>query len=149
MARRLVVLAALVALVTPAFAREMTSAYVITAVANKRGLAGTDWHSDLTLYNPQSHRLALDIFFLPTGQDNSGGAPELPTITLEPWQTLNLCDVLESGEHAPFTFRSNRLGKPVHSSASNANGFYRVGARKSGQSRQGNDGGDLRGRIAP
>lgn len=94
MARRLVVLAAVVALVTPAFAREMTSAYVITAVANKRGLAGTDWHSDLTLYNPQSHRLDLDIFFLPTGQDNSGGAPELPMITLEPWQTLNLWDVL-------------------------------------------------------
>jgi len=94
MVRRLVTLVAVVAFAVPAFAREMTSAYVITAVANKRGLAGTDWHSDLTLYNPQDHRLAIDIFFLPTGQDNSGGAPEIPLVTLEPWQTLNLWDVL-------------------------------------------------------
>jgi hypothetical protein len=94
MARKLVALAAIAAFAGPALAREMTSAYVITAVANKRGLAGTDWHSDLTLYNPQSHTLAIDVFFLPTGQDNSGGAPELPLLTLQPWQTLNLWDVL-------------------------------------------------------
>jgi hypothetical protein len=94
MVRKLMVVVATLAVVAPAFARELTSAYVITAVANKAGLAGTDWHTDLTLYNPQSKLLYIDVFFRPSGQDNSAGAPELPLIALEPWQTLNLWDIL-------------------------------------------------------
>ena len=97
MARRLTVPILVLVLAAPAFARELTSAYVITAVANKAGVAGTDWHSDLTLYNPQSRPLTIKIFFLPSGQDNaSHGAPMAPPITLQPWQTLNLWDILGS-----------------------------------------------------
>ncbi len=95
MFRRLVVPILALALTVPAFARELTSAYVITAVANKAGVAPTDWHSDVTLYNPQSHNLTVKIFFLPTGLDNAAnGAPMAPPITLTPWQTLNLWDIL-------------------------------------------------------
>jgi hypothetical protein len=74
-------------------ARELTSAYVVTAVANKVGMAGTDWHSDLTLYNPHSVALPVVLQYLPTGRSNAGS---VPTVTLDvgPWETLNLWDVL-------------------------------------------------------
>lgn len=94
MVRRLVVAAAVLVLANGALAREMTSAYVITAVANKQGWLGTDWHTDLTLYNPQKRALTITVHFLPTGQDNSGGVPTAPPIDLQPWETLNLWDVL-------------------------------------------------------
>ncbi|HVN74796.1 MAG TPA: hypothetical protein VMT19_00665 [Thermoanaerobaculaceae bacterium] len=96
MVRKLLVAAAVLAVASPTLAREMTSAYVVTAVANKAGLAGTDWHSDVTLYNPQSRPITVKMFFLPSGLDNSQGAPEAPLITLDPWQTLNLWDILGS-----------------------------------------------------
>ncbi|TAM56695.1 MAG: hypothetical protein EPN53_01210 [Acidobacteria bacterium] len=95
MIRRLVVLVAVVAAVAvPAAAREMSSAYVVTAVANLQGAGGTDWHTDLTLYNPHKTVLYVKLVFLPTDQDNSGGAPTAPLVDLQPWETLNLWDVL-------------------------------------------------------
>jgi hypothetical protein len=74
-------------------ARELTSAYVVTAVANKAGVAGTDWHSDLTIYNPQSVPLPLVLQFLPSGRSNSSSVPTV-TFDVAPWETLNLWDVL-------------------------------------------------------
>jgi len=93
MIRRLVVLVAVVAVAVPAMAREMTSAYVVTSVANLTGLNGTDWHTDLTLYNPHQTVLYVKLAFLPTDRDNSS-APTAPMIDLQPWETLNLWDVL-------------------------------------------------------
>ncbi len=89
-----VVLGAVIAAGAPALAREMTSAYVVTAVANLPGAGGTDWHTDLTLYNPHSSVLYVKLVYLPTDTDNSGGAPTAPLIDLQPWETLNLWDVL-------------------------------------------------------
>jgi hypothetical protein len=94
MIRKPVVAAVLLVLASGALAREMTSAYVVTAVANKQGWSGTDWHTDLTLYNPQNKVLHVKLALLPTGQDNSGGVPTSPSIELQPWETLNLWDVL-------------------------------------------------------
>ena len=94
MVRKLVVAAAVLALAGGALAREMTSVYVVTAVANKQGWLGTDWHTDLTLYNPHNKVLYVKLAFLPTGQDNSAGVPTAPPIDLQPWETLNLWDVL-------------------------------------------------------
>ncbi len=94
MVRKLLVFAAMLALASGAFARELTSAYVITAAANKLGWSGTDWHTDLTLYNPHKKVLYVVLQFLPTGQDNSAGAPTAPLIDVQPWETLNLWDVL-------------------------------------------------------
>jgi hypothetical protein len=94
MVRKLVLLVALVAVAVPAMAREMTSAYVVPAVANLPGLNGTDWHTDLTLYNPHRTVLYVKLVFLPTDRDNSGVAPTAPLIDLQPWETLNLWDVL-------------------------------------------------------
>jgi len=86
------VTAALV-LATAASARELTSAYVVTVVANNPGAGGTDWHSDLTLYNPHQYPLPVVLQFLQTGRDNSGSVPTVE-IELYPWETLNLWDVL-------------------------------------------------------
>ncbi len=94
MIRRLVLLVAVVAVAVPAMAREMTSAYVVTSVANLTGLNGTDWHTDLTLYNPHQTVLYVKLVFLPTDRDNSGGAPTAPLVDVQPWETLNLWDVL-------------------------------------------------------
>jgi hypothetical protein len=94
MVRKLVVAATCLALASGALARELTSAYVVTAVANKQGWTGTDWHTDLTLYNPQNHVVYVVLQFLPTGRDNSAGVPTAPLIDLQPWETLNLWDVL-------------------------------------------------------
>ena len=82
-----------VALATGAQARELTSAYAVTAAANTAGKLGTDWHTDLTLYNPQQHAVPVILHFLPSGRDNSG---QVPTVAFEvlPWETLNLWDVL-------------------------------------------------------
>lgn len=91
--RRVIFLAVMVALASHGQARELTSAYVIPAAANTPGRLGTDWHTDLTLYNPQGHRLPVVLHFLPSGQSNSG---QVPTVTFEllPWETLNIWDVL-------------------------------------------------------
>jgi hypothetical protein len=93
MSRRLVVMLLALAVPVGVGARELTSAYVVTAVANKAGVAGTDWHSDLTLYNPQSVALPVVLQFLPTGRSNTGSVPTV-TFDVGPWETLNLWDVL-------------------------------------------------------
>jgi hypothetical protein len=93
MSRRLMAL--LLTVLAPAglAAREMTSSYVITAAANKVGVGGTDWHTDLTLYNPHEYALPVVLQLLPTGRSNAGS---VPTVTFEVagWETLNLWDVL-------------------------------------------------------
>ncbi len=95
MKRALLVLTTLAAVAGVADAREMTSAYVITAAAHTPGLGGTYWYTDLTLVNPHTFSLPVVLQFLPSNQDNSGGAPAAD-ITLNPLQTLNLWDVLGS-----------------------------------------------------
>ncbi len=88
-------LALLLAVVVPAglAARELTSSYVVTAAANKAGVGNTDWHTDLTLYNPHSYALPVVLQFLPTGRSNATSAPTA-TFELNSWETLNLWDVL-------------------------------------------------------
>jgi hypothetical protein len=74
-------------------ARELTSVYVITAAANTQGKLGTDWHTDVTLYNPHQYSLPVVMHFLPSGQPNDGPVPTTD-FELAPWETLNLWDVL-------------------------------------------------------
>jgi hypothetical protein len=76
-----------------ASARELAAHYVIPAVANTRGDAGSEWHTDLTLHNPQVAELPIVIQFLPSNRDNRDGVPSV-TIPLGPWETVNLWDVL-------------------------------------------------------
>ncbi|MCS7183415.1 MAG: hypothetical protein NZ869_09950 [Thermoanaerobaculum sp.] len=74
-------------------ARELSWVYVVPAAANAAGRNGTDWHTDLTLVNPQDYALPVVLQFLPTGRDNRRGVPTV-TFDLYPFETLNLWDVL-------------------------------------------------------
>ncbi|MCU0291195.1 MAG: hypothetical protein MUF10_04285 [Thermoanaerobaculaceae bacterium] len=94
MNRKLLVLVVAVLMATVVQARELTWSYVVPAVANKEGAQGTDWHTDLTIYNPQDYNLPLVIQFLQAGRDNSSGVPTIDNFEIFPWETLSLWDVL-------------------------------------------------------
>ena len=94
MNRKLLVLVVAVLMATVVQARELTWSYVVPAVANKEGVLGTDWHTDLTIYNPQDYNLPLVIQFLQAGRDNSSGVPTIDNFEILPWETLSFWDVL-------------------------------------------------------
>lgn len=77
-------------------ARELTWFYVVPAAANTPGNNGTDWHTDLTVYNPHDYTLPIVIELLETGRNNSGSVPTIE-IDVYPWETLNFWDVLGEG----------------------------------------------------
>ncbi|TAM45208.1 MAG: hypothetical protein EPN53_15045 [Acidobacteria bacterium] len=70
----------------------LAPAYLVPQVANLRGFGGAQWRTDLVLFNPQAHPLAVTAQFLATGRDNSS-APEMAG-TLAAGQVLNVTDVL-------------------------------------------------------
>lgn len=94
MTRKLLVLGVAVLVAAMAGARELTWSYVVPAAANKEGALGTDWHTDLTIYNPHQYKLPMVIQFLQTGRDNSGGVPTIDDFEVFPWETLNFWDIL-------------------------------------------------------
>lgn len=122
MTRRVLVLTVALLMAGAAGARELTWSYVVPAAANKEGALGTDWHTDLTIYNPQQHTLPLVLQFLPAGRDNSG---RVPTIELDvlAWETLNLWDVLgpkgfdQRGQTGAIWVRVDELKKSCEGSA--------------------------------
>jgi hypothetical protein len=83
----------LTAVVGAAEARELTWFYVVPAAANTPGNNNTDWHTDLTVYNPHDYTLPIVLEFLETGRDNSGGVPTIE-VDVFPWETLTYWDVL-------------------------------------------------------
>jgi len=85
--------ALLVFAVSGASAREMADIYVVTQVANTTGQQFTDWHTDLTLYNPHSYSLPVVVQFLEAGRDNTSGVPTVE-FDVYPWETLNLWNIL-------------------------------------------------------
>jgi len=93
MIRRFLALTLALAAAGTAAGRELTSSYVITAVANTTGLEGTDWHSDVTIYNPHAFELPIVMQFLPSNRDNTGAVPTVELSVL-PYETLNLWDIL-------------------------------------------------------
>jgi hypothetical protein len=101
MRRPCVIVAGFAVVAAAASARDLTSVYVVPAVANTLGEAGTDWHTDLTFNNPQGHSLPVLVQFLPSNRDNSGGVPSV-TFTVQPRETLDLWNVLgPNGFDAP------------------------------------------------
>jgi hypothetical protein len=86
-------IAAVVALsvATPAGA-QLSLQWIVPAAANTSGLNGTVWHTDLSLHNPQAFNLPVVIQYLPSNTDN--GTADTLTLTLYPFETFNLWDVL-------------------------------------------------------
>ncbi|MCU0303135.1 MAG: hypothetical protein MUC56_03610 [Thermoanaerobaculales bacterium] len=92
--RRVVLSTAAAALLFGAVTAEaqLSLQWMVPAAANVAGLNGTVWHTDLSLHNPQAHDLPVVIQFLPSGTDNRQA--ETLSLTLYPWETYNLWDVL-------------------------------------------------------
>lgn len=67
---------------------------ILSGAAHISGSAGTNWVSDLVLWNPTGSAVNANLFFLESGRDNSdvGGH----TITLESWHSLKFDDVVDT-----------------------------------------------------
>jgi hypothetical protein len=71
---------------------QLSLQWMIPASANTAGLNGTDWHTDLSLHNPQAFDLPVVVQFLPSNSDNQSA--DALAVTLYPYETFNLWDVL-------------------------------------------------------
>ena len=67
---------------------------VVAAVAAGRGLAGSDWHTDLSLHNASFATATVELSFSPRGQPINAG--DVHVVTLDPWRTSVLEDVVDS-----------------------------------------------------
>ncbi len=86
------------ALASSPVAAQLSLQWMVPAAANTAGLNGTYWHSDLSLHNPHSFELPVILQFLPSDSDNQ--VADTLYLTLEPWATFNLWDVLGSNYFA-------------------------------------------------
>ncbi|MEE4270918.1 MAG: hypothetical protein V2I67_04550 [Thermoanaerobaculales bacterium] len=73
-------------------AAQLSLQWMVPAAADTPGLNGTRWHTDLSLHNPHDFDLPVVIQFLPSNADNQ--VADTLTVTLYPWETFNLWDVL-------------------------------------------------------
>jgi hypothetical protein len=84
-------LCSIVAVAPPASA-QLSLQWVVPAAANTTGLNGTHWHTDLAVHNPHSFELPVVLQFLPSETDNRQA--DTLYLTVDPWATFNLWDVL-------------------------------------------------------
>lgn len=73
-------------------AAQLSADWMVTAAASNPGARGTFWRTDLSLHNPHEYDLPVVVQALPSETIND----VVPTLdlTLAPWQTMNLWDVL-------------------------------------------------------
>ncbi len=76
-------------------AAQLSADWMIPAAASSPGARGTFWRTDLSLHNPHEYDLPVVVQALPSETVND----VVPTLnlTLTPWQTMNLWDVLGPG----------------------------------------------------
>jgi hypothetical protein len=81
-------------LVIPASAQEVFNTQVFSVVARGEGLGGTQWVTDLTVFNPTDAEVTIGIGFFPAGQDNLFD-PTFPyRLVLAPGETQMIEDVI-------------------------------------------------------
>jgi hypothetical protein len=93
--RLIVFLASAILLIVGApgyLAAQLSADWVVPAAAHSGGSKNTFWRTDLSLHNPHEYDLPVVIQVLPSDRVNF----DVPTIslTLYPWETVNLWDVL-------------------------------------------------------
>ncbi len=98
----------------------LASAYMVPQAAHLPGLGGAAWRTDLVLFNPQPHPLAVTAQFLAMEKDNST-APAATT-TLAAGQVLDVVDVLSLPAFRPAAMgallvRATAGGAPCTSAA--------------------------------
>jgi len=92
MKTRFAILALLLA--APAFGAELSDLYVIPAVAHATGATGELWQSDVSIFNPHSTPLALDLELVAP----NGTATRLASgTTVAPHATLFMHDIVGGG----------------------------------------------------
>ena len=64
----------------------------VPAVARAAGAAGSQWYTDLYVFNPGTETVSVDIYFLPRSTDNTGATPF--KYDLAGGETLTLPDVI-------------------------------------------------------
>ena len=71
---------------------QLAADWMVPAAAHNRGSKNTFWKTDLSLHNPHEYDLPVVVQALPSDTVNF----DVPTIglTLYPWETVNLWDVL-------------------------------------------------------
>ena len=71
---------------------QLSADWMVPAAASNAGAHNTYWRTDLSLHNPHEYDLPVVVQALPSFTQND----VVPTLelTLAPWQTLNLWDVL-------------------------------------------------------
>lgn len=90
-------LCSVVAVAPPASA-QLSLQWMVPAAANTGGLNGTHWHTDLSVHNPHSFELPVVLQFLPSRTNNEQA--DTLYLTVDPWATFNLWDVLGEGYFA-------------------------------------------------
>jgi hypothetical protein len=85
------VVIAVTQLAAPASA-QLALQWIVPAVAHTPGAEGTYWRSDVSLHNPHPYDLPVVLQFLPSDTDNQ--VADTLSVTLYPWETFNLWDVL-------------------------------------------------------
>ncbi|HSO24218.1 MAG TPA: hypothetical protein VLT81_15015 [Chondromyces sp.] len=87
------VLAALA--LAPAVSAQLAADWMVPAAAHNPGVGGTFWRTDLSLHNPHQYELPVIVQVLPSDTENFEVASL--DLTLHPWETVNLWDVLGPG----------------------------------------------------
>ena len=96
----------------PAAGQQVSDFQFFPIVARTAGVGGTQWVSDLTIYNPHDFALTVGLQFFPADQANVFN-PSLPTrIVLDPGETVILEDVL----HGLFGYDTDVKGALLTSS---------------------------------
>lgn len=76
------------------FAQHVAPIHIVPVVAKAKGLAGTDWVSDVAISNLDTRDVAVQLQFFPENTDNRFPSPHLVTMALMDGQTVLLADVL-------------------------------------------------------
>jgi hypothetical protein len=76
-------------------AAQLAADWMIPAAAHNPGLRGTFWSTDLSLHNPHQHDLPVVVQVLPSDTENFNVSTL--HLTLYPWETFNLWDLLGPG----------------------------------------------------
>jgi hypothetical protein len=86
------IMALIVAALPNQAAAQLAADWIVPAAAHNRGSRNTFWRTDLSLHNPHEYDLPIVVQVLPSDTVNF----DVPTVslTLYPWETVNLWDVL-------------------------------------------------------
>jgi hypothetical protein len=74
--------------------KEAASTWIVPAVARVPGAGTTFWSSSVSMWNTTGDVAWVDLEYLPEKTDNSGGGQFAPSVQLNPYESLDIGDVL-------------------------------------------------------